>query len=337
MSVVGAAPAAALEGPGATGAGYLALANGPVSIAMGETGAAIEGDPFNWIVNPALLGQTKSFGLGVSHAEWILDTRFEHAALRARLGRAFRRRREPRLPVRSRHAGIRRRRAPDGAAQEQQLSGGPRLRRDPLPGLSAGVTAKYFRETLADWSAGGAAADMGVFYAWPAPHIAIGASVQNLGADVSFDGVEEPLPTTIRGARASPLRSFRRSGRGSDRRRSRETPLREPLHERGHRAHHFGHALDTRRLVRPRIPRGRRSHPRGRREDPRACADRLRLHAGTAISATFPPDRGAFLAAVIRARARRGDTGRGAQADRSSEAPSFGFSAPSSISGFPFS
>ena len=30
------------------------------------------------------------------------------------------------------------------------------------------------------------------------PRIAIGASVQNLGADVSFDGVEEPLPTTMR-------------------------------------------------------------------------------------------------------------------------------------------
>ena len=61
------------------------------------------------------------------------------------------------------------------------------------------VTTKYFRETLAEWSAGGAAADVGVFYAWPVPHITIGASVQNLGADVSFDGVEEPLPTTMRG------------------------------------------------------------------------------------------------------------------------------------------
>jgi hypothetical protein len=199
LCAFGAAPAASFEGPGATGAAYLGLAAGPVSAAMGEVGAALEGDPFNWIVNPALLGNVERFGMGVSHAEWILDTRFEHAEIHHRANRLV-----------AIGAGIVYRYAPEiqgyddvGAATElldnSSYQAALALAFTPLPGLSAGVTAKYFRETLAEWSAGGAAADVGFFYAWPAPRIAVGLSVQNLGPDVSFDGVDEPLPTTIRG------------------------------------------------------------------------------------------------------------------------------------------
>ena len=191
-------PAAAFEGPGATGAGYLTLASGPASIAMGETGAALEGDPFNWIVNPALLGQARGLGFGVSHAEWILDTRFEHATLHKRLGGLFALGASLLYQYSPDIQGYDDVGLPTELLKNNSYQASLALAVTPLPGLSAGVTAKYFRETLAEWSAGGAAADVGVFYAWPVPHITIGASVQNLGADVSFDGVEEPLPTTMR-------------------------------------------------------------------------------------------------------------------------------------------
>ncbi|HSG27130.1 MAG TPA: hypothetical protein VLA34_01530, partial [Candidatus Krumholzibacterium sp.] len=67
-------PLAAADGPGTTGALYLRLPVGPKSISMGEANAAIEGDPFGWLGNPGLLGDTQRTGFGIFHSQWLMDT-----------------------------------------------------------------------------------------------------------------------------------------------------------------------------------------------------------------------------------------------------------------------
>ncbi len=199
LCAFGAASALAFEGPGATGAGYLELPTGPVSAAMGEAGAALRGDPFSWIANPALLGDARGFGVGVSHAEWMLDTRFDHAVLHRRLSGLLVLGGAVVYQYRPDIQGYDDFGAPTEMLKNNSYQAAVALAVTPLPGLAAGVSVKYFRETLAEWSAGGPAADVGVFYAWPAPSISIGISAQNLGPDIRFDEVDEPLPTTIRG------------------------------------------------------------------------------------------------------------------------------------------
>lgn len=195
----GAAPLGAAEGPGTTGASYLEFPVGPSAVAMGEAGAALAGDPFGWMANPALLGSAAGTGGGLGHAEWIMDTRWEHLTLHRRVndrfavagGFVYRY-----LPDIQGYDDVGR---PTEPLANNSYVAALALAATPVPGLTFGVTGKYFRETLADWSAGGVGADVGAYYAWPAPRIAVGIAAQNLGADVAFDGVDEPLPTTLRG------------------------------------------------------------------------------------------------------------------------------------------
>lgn len=65
-------------------------------------------------------------------------------------------------------------------------------------GLSVGLTARYLRSVLAEqYSASTYCGDAGV--RWQGPWgLALGASLQNVGKDVAFDQVGDPLPRTVR-------------------------------------------------------------------------------------------------------------------------------------------
>jgi hypothetical protein len=192
------AAATAFEGPGATGAGYLTRSIGPKSIAMGEVKAALRGDPFNWISNPALLGDMSATGAGMVHTQWILDTQYEHLSLNQRLGGfaavggAFFFEHRPDIQGYD-DAGLETEKLKNN--NYQAVIG---FAVSPVPSFSAGVNVKYFQEKLDAWRADGMAFDLGALYGIPVVGVTLGVAVQNLGADVRFDEVEEPLPTTIR-------------------------------------------------------------------------------------------------------------------------------------------
>lgn len=197
LTIAGARETEALEGPGASVGAYIELPTGPVSAAMGETCVSLENDPFAWLSNPAILSRTADFGVGISHSEWILDTRLEYAVLHRRVNKLI-----------TLGAGIIYRNSPEiqgydefGEPTEMLDNGSYKasisMAIAPIPGLGIGLSASYFRETLAEWSAGGPSADIGVFYSWPAPSISIGMAARNLGADISFDGTNEPLPSMV--------------------------------------------------------------------------------------------------------------------------------------------
>jgi len=189
---------AAFEGPGTAGAAYLTLSLGPKSIAMGEVKAALPGDPFDWIANPAALGWMDGVGLGAVHAQWILDTQYEHLSLHHRVNGVFAAAGSFFFQHRPDILGSDDIGRPTGQLKSNNYQAVIGLAFSPIRSFTAGVNVKYFRERLDSFHAGGVAVDLGVAYSFSPVGIRLGAAAQNLGADVKFDDVGEPLPTTLR-------------------------------------------------------------------------------------------------------------------------------------------
>ncbi|MCK4236638.1 MAG: PorV/PorQ family protein, partial [Candidatus Krumholzibacteria bacterium] len=185
------------EGPGATGASYLTLPVSAKSIAMGEIGAALPEAPFSWTINPGALCNLDGTGAGVFHAEWILDTRYNNAFLHYRfnpkfvigIGTIFTYRPEiqgyDELGIETESL----------KANNYQILAG--LGVSPVPSLTLGANVKIFNEKLGDCSAGGTAFDLGAFYKVQNPDVSLGVSVRNIGGDISFEEIDEPLPLTV--------------------------------------------------------------------------------------------------------------------------------------------
>lgn len=90
---------------------------------------------------------------------------------------------------------------------------GVALRRGPV---AVGVNGKYYRFELGEEAdASGAAFDVGLQLRTPVRHFVLGASVQNLGSDVTFERSGDPLPRTVRAGAAYTLH-FSRFDRFAD-------------------------------------------------------------------------------------------------------------------------
>lgn len=187
----------AAEGPGGTGAAYLLYPVGSKSIAMGEVKSALLGEPFGWIANPGTLNNSQGFGVGIFHTEWILDTRYDNVSCHYRIhdkiilaGSLF-------YTYRPDIEGYNEFLEPVNLkSNNYQLVLGVGV--SPIQNLTAGMNIKYFKEKLDMWSAGGAAFDFGLLYHLESAKTAIGFTVQNLGPDIQFIDMEEPLPVTFR-------------------------------------------------------------------------------------------------------------------------------------------
>ncbi|MGM0380559.1 MAG: PorV/PorQ family protein, partial [bacterium] len=65
-------------------------------------------------------------------------------------------------------------------------------------GLAWGGGLKFIREQLSDYNARSYAVDLGLHYKSPRTPLRLGAVIQNLGPDITFIEVGDPLPRTIR-------------------------------------------------------------------------------------------------------------------------------------------
>lgn len=195
----------AAEGTGSTGASYLLHPVGSKSIAMGEVKSALLGDPFSWLSNPGALNGMNGHGLGVFHAEWIIDTRYDNVSYSYRLndrvifGGAFLFTYRPNIQGYN-ESGTE---TVELKSNNYQIVLGAGF--TPIESLMAGVNLKYFRETLDEWSAGGVGVDLGCLYRFDRTRTTFGFAVQNLGPDISFNDLDEPLPVTIRGGASQTL------------------------------------------------------------------------------------------------------------------------------------
>jgi hypothetical protein len=64
-------------------------------------------------------------------------------------------------------------------------------------GLLSGVSIKYVREQIADVTAGGCAADIGLLYTPASSRLALGLAVRNIGGKIRFIDKSEDLPLSV--------------------------------------------------------------------------------------------------------------------------------------------
>lgn len=191
-------PAAAQEGPGSTGAIYLSLPVSAQSVAMGEVSTTLNGDPFNWLTNPALQGTKYESGVGVFHSQWMMDTYYDNAFFNYRVARGLT------MGVGLTFLSTPEIQGYDNAGVEttgldnNNFEGIVGAGYSPIEGLSVGANFKYFQEKIADWTARGYGLDLGAAYTLPTPDVSVGIAVQNLGPDIKFVDHDEELPLTLR-------------------------------------------------------------------------------------------------------------------------------------------
>jgi hypothetical protein len=189
----------ASEGPGSAGASYLTLPVSAKSIAMGDVKSALPEDPFNWMSTPGAFHYMEGSGIGLFHAEWIVDTRYNNLSYYHRINKmliisgGFVFTYRPSIQGYSEYPPVK---TKELKSNNYQLLLGLGL--SPVKSFTAGINLKYFREKLDEWSAGGMGIDLGALYSFDTANISFGFVVQNLGPDIKFESLKEPIPLTIR-------------------------------------------------------------------------------------------------------------------------------------------
>jgi len=191
--------AQASDGPGTVGADYLTLPIGSKSIAMGEVQAAAIGEPLGWLSNPATLHGMDGMGFGVFHAEWLMGTKYDNAAYHHRLNRqlslalGFASVRRPEIQ------GYNETGLATGELDNANYTAFFGMGYSPTAEITVGLGAKYFSEKLDASSADGFGFDLGMLYMITKARLSLGFVAQNVGPEITFESIEEPLPTTLRG------------------------------------------------------------------------------------------------------------------------------------------
>lgn len=188
----------ALDGPGCTGANYLTYTVGSKSVAMGEAVAALQGDQLTWLSSPGTLHYMKGSGVGISHAEWLIDTRFNSLSYYKRTNDMYIFSGAVTYTYRPEIQGYDIFGIETKGLQSYNYVAQAGFGLTPVKSFTAGVNLKYFREKLDSWAEGGVCFDLGALYVIESKNIALGFVMQNLGPDLESDTMKEPLPLTLR-------------------------------------------------------------------------------------------------------------------------------------------
>ena len=198
------APAYAIDGnAGTSAAQFLKLGAGSRAGGMGEAYSAVADDVYGVYYNPAALTRLTGSQVAASHAEHFQGISYEFAGFAYPLGREA---------DHSKHvlaaaiynlsiADIERRtadtRSPTGTFQAGDNAYNLSYAYHVSPRLSLGVTGKLIHETIDSYSASAYAADLGGLYTVPGVMgrpLWLSGVIKNMGTDVSFAGVSDPLP-----------------------------------------------------------------------------------------------------------------------------------------------
>lgn len=187
---------AARADEGSTGMAFLRLGVGSRSLAMGETGGALAGDPSLLHYNPATIASVSPAAITFMHRSWIQGTSVEHLAGASRFGSLslgfsvysvsvddIEVRDVPGPPV----ATFAARNAAFGITAAYPWS----------ERLSVGVTVKYLYEKILVEDAGGIGFDLGAAYRASAG-LRLGASILNLGSMSELATQASALPRMLR-------------------------------------------------------------------------------------------------------------------------------------------
>ena len=188
---------------GTSGAVELKIPVGPRAIAMGQAFTAVADDANAIYWNPAGLNQLGGTELTAQYDVFIETVRYDFFAAATKLGneaalgigaKLLSTGTEPEITGVSGGVPV----TGTGTVGENymdiDLAGAYRLSYY----FDIGLTAKYISKTLSGTSASTFAADFGVLYHSPIPHLQVGLDLQNMGPGLKFDQVADPLPFTVK-------------------------------------------------------------------------------------------------------------------------------------------
>ncbi len=196
-------PALATAEDGSAGLAFLKLGVGARPIALGDAYTAVGGDVSSIYWNPAGMMAVEGTDVGLMHAEWFQDIRYEFAGgVRSFGDQAFG------VSIVGLYMDDLERR--DGPTSDPighfgvfdfALTGAyaRRLTNE----FDAGVSVKYLHEKIDDELARGVAVDLGAIYRLPMVRgLSVGLSVQNLGPQMSFIEEKFDLPVLYKAGAA---------------------------------------------------------------------------------------------------------------------------------------
>lgn len=184
-----------------SGAAFLKIGTGARPAALGSAYTAVADDVDALYYNPGALASLTRPELGATHAEWLLDSRFDfvgyaHPTSLGTFGLGV-----TRLTSGRQEARTADRQAGGGFAASDTAYAASYSRSLPSSlfangRLSVGGTVKLLRSTLGEYSASAAAFDLGAQHRFAGRPLSLGLSILNLGQGMRFLEQSDPLPLT---------------------------------------------------------------------------------------------------------------------------------------------
>ncbi|OGH59169.1 MAG: hypothetical protein A3G34_02480 [Candidatus Lindowbacteria bacterium RIFCSPLOWO2_12_FULL_62_27] len=188
---------------GTTGAPFLKISVGSRPAAMGSAYTAVAEEPYALHYNPASIGHMDRWDLSAMHQDQFGEVSFDYFGLAA-----------PAIKNRSGWGMSFVRMAVDDFSRTELDDGVKFTNADMaltatyahriFKPLSLGVSGKLIKQTLAQYTANGWAVDFGA-HLKVNPRLSLGASIMNIGPDITFIAIGDPLPTTLRAGGALKL------------------------------------------------------------------------------------------------------------------------------------
>ena len=175
---------------GTSGSQFLGVGMGARAAAMGGAGVSIADDGSALFWNPAGLTQVTGHSFSVSHTEWLSDATYQFAGYSAPFGE------KSGVGVAIEQGSIDWDNTGEGVFDAGDFSGVVGYGRRVRPNLGVGGSLKYLSSTLGDDSANTYALDVGALYRL-SDDVVLGATVRNMGPELTYRDQGDPLPTTL--------------------------------------------------------------------------------------------------------------------------------------------
>ena len=186
-------------GPGSTGAVELKIPEGPRAIAMGQAFVAVADDANAVYWNPAGLNQAGGTHLMLEYNVFIETVRYSSGNLAIKLDK------DAALGLGAKLLTTGTEPATDASGNQTGGTVGESYMDIDLAGayrlsyyFDVGITAKYISKNLAGTTASSFAADLGLLYRTPIPHLTAGMNIQNIGPGMKFVTTADPLPLNVK-------------------------------------------------------------------------------------------------------------------------------------------
>ncbi len=170
----------------------------PRAAALGGAYTAVGNDAHAMYFNPAGIARLKTAQVSFTHVQWFEDIRMQNLSMVFKLapelavGFGFSYLGLPQIQGKDRFG------QPTEGVEVNSSVAQMNVAYKLHPSFMVGIGIKYFKDNLAGFVASGMAVDFGFSMETMLNGLFIGGSVQNLGNDIRYDQIDEPIPLTYR-------------------------------------------------------------------------------------------------------------------------------------------